>query len=617
MTPLATPTASRLLEDVLVPMRDGIHLATDIYLPEGEGPFPVLLERTPYGKRRANRADRTAADPAVRSKPEIARQFTAEGYAYVLQDCRGRYGSEGDFVKYLSEGEDGEDTLAWILNQPWCDRKVGTLGLSYGAHVQAALACGNPPGLGAMFLDSGGFSSAYHGGIRQGGAYELKQLTWGYKHALLANASEQDPQRKLMLEAQDMRAWMAVRWRPGLSPLACAPEYEKYILDQWDNDAFLPFWQQRGIFAAGWYDSFSDVPQVHMSSWYDPYSQTAIDNFVALSRLKRSPVRLVLGSWTHGQRSVSWSGDVDFGPAATLDGNLADDYVSLRRDWFDHHLRGMPVPDPLSDAVTIFVMGGGSGRRNADGRLDHGGRWRRASAWPLPDIRPTVRHLHADGSLLPSMPPHGALPRHFRSDPASPVPTIGGAITSGEPIMYAGAFDQREAAGVFAATCPGRALADREDVLVFRTPPLPENVELTGVVQAELFVSCDAPDADIAIKLVDEYPPSEDYPEGYAMNLAHGILRLRFRNSFEAAEPMVAGKIYAVSVATFPTSNLFKAGHRIRIDIAGSNFPHFDINPNCDWNDPSAQPRIAEIRIHCSEEHPSGVVLPIHGSKRG
>lgn len=599
------------IADAMIAMRDGVHLATDVYLPEGEGPFPVLLERTPYGKRRINRSDRTAADETVRSKPEIAAQFAAAGYAYVLQDCRGRYGSEGEFTKYLSEGEDGEDTLAWILGQPWCDDKVGTLGLSYGAHVQAALACGNPPGLGAMFLDSGGFSSAYHGGIRQGGAYELKQLTWGYKHALIACQNRNDTVGHSRLAAQDLRQWMPVRWRSGASPLAGMPEYEDYILEQWDNDRFQPFWQQRGIYAAGWYDVFSDVPQVHMSSWYDPYAQTAIDNFTALSRLKTAPIRLVLGPWTHGQRSVTYSGMVDFGPEAILDGNLAADYVALRRAWFDRHLRHLDTADPLPDPVTVFMMGGGSGRRNAEGRLDHGGYWLRAQAWPLPGAEQRVHFLHASGAIDAERPYDADGCRSFRSDPAEPVPTIGGAITSGEPIMFAGGFDQRESEGVFAATMPGLALADRDDVIAFRTPPLAQDMLVAGNLRLNLFVSCDTPDADIAVKLIDEYPPGEDYPEGFALNLSHGILRLRFRNSFETPEPMVSGTIHEVAIETFPTCNLFKAGHRLRIDIAGSNFPHFDINPNTDWRDPEAKPQVASIAIHCSADHPSAAHIPI------
>lgn len=595
--------------DAMVPMRDGIRLATDIYLPEGRGPFPVLLERTPYGKRRSNRADRTAVDPTIRSKPEIAAQFVAGGYAYVLQDGRGRYASEGSFTKYLTEGEDGEDSLAWILSQPWCNGEVGTLGLSYCAHVQAALACGNPKGLGAMFLDSGGFSSAYHGGIRQGGAYELKQLTWAHKHALISATHRGDAATASEIATQDMRQWIGVRWSKGHSPIAAMPEYEAYILEQWDRDVFDDFWKQRGLYSAGYYDRFSDVPQVHMSSWYDPYAQTAIDNYQALSASKDSAVRLIVGPWTHGQRSVTHSGEVDFGPEASLDGNLATDYVALRRDWFDHHLRKLCKADPLPDQVTIFRMGGGTGRKNAQGRIDHGGTWLRAPCWPLPGTTNTMLYLDERGMLSPARVKGTSYA--LKADPANPVPTIGGAVTSAEPIMFAGAFDQRESNDLFGATMPGRALADRDDVLTFRTDTLSEELCVAGCVELRLFVECDTPDADIAIKLIDEYPPSDDYPHGFAMNLAHGILRLRFRNSFEKPEPMVSGTIYEVVLRTFPTCNLFAQGHQLRIDIAGSNFPHFDVNPNCDWNNPNAQPQIASLRIHCDAEHPSTAILPI------
>jgi putative CocE/NonD family hydrolase len=191
----------RVWRDVMVTVRDGIRLATDVYFPaDATGPFPVLLERTPYNKRGTNHADRDAADPAAKSKPAVAAQFARAGYAYVLQDCRGRYASEGGFEKYLNEGPDGADTIAWIMQQSWCAGKVGTLGLSYGAHVQTALAALAPRGLAAMFVDSGGFSSAFHSGIRQGGAFELKQLTWAHKHALLAPQTATDPARRAGLD---------------------------------------------------------------------------------------------------------------------------------------------------------------------------------------------------------------------------------------------------------------------------------------------------------------------------------------------------------------------------------------------------------------------------------
>lgn len=603
---------------VMVPMRDGVRLATDIYLPSGamDGrPVPVLVERTPYNKRGTNHGDRTLLDPVPRPKPEIAAQFVAAGYAYVLQDCRGRYGSEGKFVKYLNEAEDGYDTLAWLVEQPWCNGRIGTLGLSYCAHVQAALASLHPPGLAAMFLDCGGFSSAYHNGARQGGAFELKQLTWAYAQSLQEAEDEGDEARAAALREQDIRQWLGVMpWRRGRSPLVAAPEYEEYVIEQWENDCFSPYWQQRGIYWRGFYNETADVPMVHLSGWYDPYSITAIENFTALRALKKSPIRLVIGPWTHGQRSVTHAGDVDFGSAASLDGNLAEDFVALRRDWFDTHLKQEKAVDPLPEPVLIFVMGGGSGRRTAEGRLDHGGRWRAESAWPLPGTVATTYNLDAAGRLSLSGSEPGLW--SFQSDPADPVPTIGGAVTSGAPVMAAGAYDQRETRDLFGASCPGRPLAARSDVLAFETEPLAEDVELTGQVELRLFVSSDAVDTDFTAKLLDVYPLSEALPDGYAMNLAHGILRARFRSSFEEPEPMVPGTVYEIALRLFPTSNLFRAGHRIRIDISGSNFPHFDVNPNTDWRDPGSCPRVATNAIHFGPEHPSRAILPVVPKKQ-
>ncbi|MBL9071381.1 MAG: CocE/NonD family hydrolase [Sphingopyxis sp.] len=602
-------TDIRFIRNAMVPMRDGVHLATDIYLPADGAALPVLLERTPYDKDGTNHADFSAADPTPRSKPEIARLFAAHGYAFVSQDCRGRYGSEGTFRKYMSEAEDGADTIAWIMEQPWCNGRIGTLGLSYGAHVQAALATLDPHGLAAMFLDSGGFSSAYHSGIRQGGAYELKQLTWALKHALLARETASDPARRAALEAVDIREWIGVeKWRPGHSPISAAPEYEDFILEQWSEDRFTDFWKQRGLYARGWYDAFADVPMVHMSSWYDPYALTAIENFTGLSARKQSPVKLIMGPWTHGKRSLTYSGDADFGPQSTLD-HLFGDYVALRQRWFDHHLKGAG-PDPLPEPVYLFTMGGGSGRRLPSGRLDHGGRWRSAAGWPLAAMRMTPFHLHMDGGLGEN-PVSGAGARSFVHDPHHPVPTIGGAIASGAPVMEAGGFDQREGPDFFGSREAGRALADRPDVLIFETPPLDTDVELTGQAIADLFVSSTAADTDVMIKVVDVYPPSADYPDGYALNIAHGLLRMRFRNAFEEPEIMEPGKVYRVQIVSFPMSNRFAMGHRIRVEIAGSNFPHFDINPNTDWQVEGLAPATAETSIHLGPDRPSYILLPV------
>lgn len=618
MTDLPYLPDVRILRDVMIPMRDGVSLGADVYLPAGhEGALPVLLERTPYDRRGANHADRTAVDPTPRSKPEIAAEFARGGYAYVLVDCRGRYGSEGVFTKYANEAEDGFDVMGWLVQQPWCDGRIGTLGLSYGAHVQAAAACLNPPGLRAMFMDSGGFSSAFHSGVRQGGAFELKQLTWAMKHARLSPLSQDDPARLEALNAQDVRDWMAVNpWRLGRTPLAAAPEYDAFIQDMWRRETFDDFWRAADFCAACHEDEFTDAPMVFMSSWYDPYALSATENYARFSRSKAGPVRLVMGPWTHGQRSVSHAGDVDFGLRATLDGSLAPDYVALRRAWFEHWLKGQGASDPLGAPVNLFVMGGGTGRRTAEGRLDHGGHWRTESDWPLPDTVFTDFHLHPDGALSSEEAGRGECV--WRHDPARPVPTIGGAIASGAPVMTAGGYDQREAPHVFGATVIGRALADRDDVLTFQTAPLEQAVEVTGPVTARLCVSSSALDTDVMLKLVDVYPPSADYPEGYALNLTHGVLRLRFRDSFEAPRSLAPGEVYDVEIQLFPTSNLFAAGHRIRLDVASSNFPHFDVNPGTGAPAGVFSEAVAAVnRIHTGPDHVSRLVLPIVPIRKG
>jgi uncharacterized protein len=599
--------------DLMVTARDGVRLATDIYRPAEGGPFPVILERTPYDKSAPSRSERTAAVAAPLSRAALAGYFVAHGYAVAFQDCRGRYKSEGGFTKYLSEAEDGYDTLAWLVRQPWCNGRVATMGLSYAAHTQMALGCLDPPGLAAQFLDCGGFSNAYRSGIRQGGAFDLKQATWAYRNAL---ADARDPATKAALEAEDISVWIrrlkSRPWSRGDSPLAAAPEYEEYLFQQWGHGNFDEFWKRAGLYAEGFYDAYSDVPTVHLSGWYDPYARTAVENYTGLASRQRGPVQLILGPWTHGDRSLTYAGDVEFGPAAAVDGNLAEDFFALRRRWFDRWLRGVDNGADREPPVRLFVMGGGTGRRTSAGRLHHGGYWRSAAAWPLPETSWRRLYLQADGSIGGEPGPIGAAPPVLTADPHDPVPTIGGAISSGEPVMRAGAYDQRTGGGVFGAGPPYGPLAERADVLCFTTPPLTADLELAGSVELNLWLACDAPDADIHAKLIDLYPPSTDYPAGFAMNLAEGLLRLRYRESWENPAPIRPGEVCTATIQLFPTANLFKAGHRLRLDLAGSNFPHFDINPNS--GEPECrgdQPQRAQTRIFVDRTRSSHVVLPV------
>jgi hypothetical protein len=599
--------------DAMVPMRDGVRLATDIYAPEGAGPWPVILERTPYGKTAPSRSERTPSNPTPLGRAEVAEFFVKHGYVVVYQDCRGRYKSEGEFVKYLSDGNDGYDTCAWIIKQPWCSGRIGTMGLSYAAHTQGALGSAGAPGVAAMFLDSGGFSNSYQGGIRQGGAFELKQATWAFNNAIESPEIQRDSAKLEAMRAIDVKAWFRrLPWKRGDSPVSQAKEYEDYLFEQWEHGVFDEYWKQLGIYGAGFYDQYPDAAMVHMSSWYDAYPRTATDNYIALSKKKRGPVRLILGPWTHGDRQVTYAGDVDFGPTATIDGNVATDFLTLRLRWFDRYLKGIRNGVDAEPKVRVFVMGGGTGRKNAAGRLDHGGRWRAERDWPIPDARWTPYYFTRSSGLSVEKSKEDFAWDEYVFDPRTPVPTIGGTVTSGQPVMVGGAFDQREGPRFFGSREPYRALAERPDVLVFQTPPLADDVEVTGPISANLWISSDCPDTDFTIKLIDVYPANSDYPDGFAMNVTDGILRVRYRDSWERPSMMTPGSVYPIRIDAFPTSNLFKRGHRIRVDVSSSNFPHFDVNPNT--GDPEgtvSQWRVATNRVYLDRTRPSHVVLPL------
>lgn len=613
-----TPAEVVVERDVMVDMRDGIRLATDVYRPidragEQVSPLPVIMERTPYDKCGVSRSEVSVDSTNPATRVEVAEFFARQGYVVVMQDCRGRYKSEGEFVKYVNEAADGFDAITWVARQSWCNGAVGTMGLSYGAHTQCALASLNPPGLACMFLDSGGFASAYHGGIRRGGAFELKQATWAYRHALRSPATLADPVRLKALQDTDIREWFRhMPWRPGNSPLTSAPEYESYLFELWSSGLFSDYWKRPGLYAEGYYDCFLDVPTAIVGSWYDPYVYSCITNFHGLSKSGNSAVTLLMGPWTHGNRSVTYAGDVDFGSQSTLDGNISADYRQFRLSWFDRWLKNSASPSEKS-VVTYFQMGGGSGDRNADGRLHHGGVWRNADSWPPTEVAMHSLYLRADGRLLPQpVEEPGYL--EYQYDPGDPVPTIGGALTSGEPVMKSGAFDQRENEHVLKIRGePGREqLSGRPDVLVFETDPLPADTIITGEIEIELWVSSDCRDTDFTAKIVDLYPPSEDFPDGFAMNITDGIFRARYREGWESEVMMEPGQIYRIEIRPFATSNLFKTGHRLRIDISSSNYPQFDLNSNT--GEPEGRAThftVANNRLHFGGSYSSRVVLPV------
>ena len=591
---------------VMVPMRDGVRLSTDIYRPAKsgvalEGKFPVLLQRTPYSKARE--------DLVLE-----ALFFTSHGYVTVLQDCRGRYESEGGFTKYIAEGEDGFDTMAWLAEQPWHQGKVGTYGLSYAAHTQAAAACLKPPNLGCMWLDSGGFANAFHSACRNGGAFELRQLNWAYKEALESPEAHTHPRTiKSAMESQSIFDWYKrLPWKKGHSPLQWTPDYEDYLAEIWGRETFDDYWLQVGLCAEAYYEEYSDVPQVYMSGWYDPYSRSATDNYVALSAAKKGPVTLIMGPWTHGGRSVTHAGDADLGEWSVIDNNLGRDFNHLRLRFFDQWLKGADNGLEGDAPVKLFVMGGGTGRKTTYLRLDHGGVWRNENEWPLARALNTPFYLLPGGGLSVHKPQQGDTPSSYLFDPEHPVPTIGGNISSGAPVMLPGGFDQRETEDFFGSEEPYLPLASRADVLVFQTVPLVEDVEITGPVSVYIWLSSSAVDTDITAKLIDVHPPNADYPAGYALNLTDGILRVKFRDSWEKPELMEPGEVYKVEVGLLPTSNLFLKGHRIRVDISSSNFPRFDVNGNTGENPGISPVRLTALNsIHHSRGRESYALLPV------
>lgn len=606
-------TTYHLLENVMVTMRDGIKLATDIYLPkplESEKKWPLVIERTPYNKSAHSRSEINSNGHKV-SRQEMAAAFTARGFAAVFQDCRGRYQSEGKFVKYTREGEDGFDTYAWLAKQPWCNGNIGSMGLSYAAHTQLAAACLNPPNLRTMVLDSGGFHDAYQCGIRQGGAFELKQATWAFKQAALSPKAQNNPLIKQALAKEDIREWFAhMPWQKGHSPISQTPEYEDYLFEQWQAGTFNEYWQKLGIYAKGWYDSLPDIPVLIMSSWYDAYVPAALSNFQAFAKTNRkAPQKLIMGPWLHGDRNITHSGDVDFGATSAFDGNIAKDWLTCRLDWFEQYLK-QPFKQYKQHEVSFFIMGGGSGCKNAAGKMQHDGEWLHTNSYPIPNTKIQTWHLQHDMSLKQT--PSQIAAHTFQSDPRNPIPTIGGAITSGAPVFIGGAFDQRESAEFFGASGNNMSISARFDVLSFQTEVLNKDLILAGEIIVELWIDSNVPDCDFTAKIIDVYPPNKDYPQGYAMNITDGIIRSRYRDSWEKPNMLKKGEIVKVTIRPFESCNRFAKGHRLRLDIAGSNFPHFDCNPNS--GEPEGQAlnkQIATNRIHVGGNYSSNIKIRI------
>ncbi len=535
---LAGASLAAVKREAQVPMRDGVKLAANIFLPQAEGRFAVILIRTPYGKGTELGANDS---------------FVNHGFAVVVQDVRGRYSSEGKFNMLDQESADGEDTINWVAKQPWSNGRVGMSGGSYSGLAQWKAAAEQPSALKAIFPVHAGIDEYRDRFYARGGAMRLG-------HRML---------------------WLVENLR---KPTHRDPGFDRYVLHlplrTMDKEAAgqtLPLWQQ-SLDHPG-YDAFwramsvreqlnqVATPAFAVAGWFDPNVQSDLATITNLRR-KSNSYRIAIGPWAHNM-SVPFPG-VDFGRDAGYP------VSTMQLAWFDRWLNDKPGEVP-GGPYSIFVMGAN--------------KWRDEAEWPLKRAVATRYYLAPDHQLSIVPPKDGA--DRYSYDPRQPVPTRGGTTCCNPAIFPWGPLDQR-------------VIGSRPDVLQYQTPVLTEDLEVTGPIRVQLHISTSAPDTDFTAKLIDVFPSGE------ARLLTDGILRLRYREGLEKPVLAKPGQEYAITVDAGVTSNVFRAGHRIRLDIASSNFPKYDRNLNT--GRPIADekhPATAKQTIYRGGARASHVVLPI------
>jgi putative CocE/NonD family hydrolase len=545
---------------VAVPMRDGVRLGADVLRPAGAGRFPTLVYRTPYGRAHAEGND-------------IVRAALARGYAVALVDVRGRYGSEGVFVPYVNEGRDGYDTIEWAAAQPWSTGEIGTFGLSYPGAVQWLAAVESPPHLKAM-VPAMTFSTARNF-FYAGGTWDLSWIAWIWEN-IAPDARVRAKLSGPRTEEEAEAAWKGLeKVLPYRLPLTDLPELKDVAPYYFEWLAHAPgqtYWDWAEL--RGRYGRVG-AAVLNFSGWHDETygPEGAITNFLGLLAARgaeKDPrTQLVIGPWTHGGEDSDRSGDRAFGPTAPID------YAELILRFMDRYVRGLDNGVDREPRVRTFVMG-----ENA---------WRSGDAIPLAGTQPLALYLAAGGQLasrlVPAAPDSSSA---FVSDPAKPVIDPYGT----KP----GAHDYR-------------ALARRKDVLVFETEPLAEPLRVVGAIETEIFLSGDAPDADLWV-LVEDVGP-----DGTAWNLSSpgtDVLRASDRDGGPAPKLLEPGQIVAMRLPNLRTGNLFAKGHRVRVVLCGSFMPHFSRNLQTGESETrSGKMRPATIRIHHDPAHPSRIVLPV------
>jgi len=561
-----------------IPMRDGTRLKADLYLPKGPGPWPVLVERTPYNKE-------TSIELTVKSPPF----FASRGYAVVFQDVRGRFKSEGDWYPFRDDGwgarRDGYDTVEWLAGQKWCNGKVATMGGSYSGHTQYALAATRPPHLVGQFVRES--VADYHDGwAYRGGAFELGfTLRWAIVHALsnephLFSGVQGERARSILDRAvNELDDWY--RFLP-LAEMPLLRGLHDWYYDWLKNPDDGPYWGQWKVSAR---HTEIETPIYHLGGWFDTFLQGTLDNFSGISRRSRYRAaregqRLIVGPWPHGaaHTSVSKLGDFDFGPEAVQDFN------ELRLPWYDKILKGLDTGIDDQPPARIFTMGSN--------------RWQYFETWPPPDTHLVNMYLgpggagsaHSlnDGRLLADLPAGTDGADSFLYDPDDPVETVGGATLG---YYVPGPVDQRKA---------------EPRCLTYTSEPLAQPLEVTGRVRALLFAMSSSPDTDWVVRLCDVHP------DGASRLIAEGILRARYRESPSVQRLLTPGQVYPFQVDLWSTSNVFLPGHRVRVAVTSSCFPRWDRNLNT--GGPfglEAEGRPAINTIMRDRFRPSHIALPV------
>jgi predicted acyl esterase len=570
--PIPPPAARwevRRVEGERVRMRDGAELATDLYLPvDAPRPWPAILVRTPYGRAGSDRD---------------ARIFAGQGYAVAVQDVRGRWGSQGTFrLSSRQEAEDGYDTLTWLAARPWSSGRIGTYGCSYSGEVQYMLAALRHPNHAAAIAQNGG--GAWRGGasrlfgFSRGGAFELA-TGFGWFRRFGGRAFPPAP-------LPEVDAGEALAHLPVVDVLKAsgAPptDFEEFLRFPPGD----PHWSYLGDLGGG--ERF-DVPTLHVGSWYDLTPAATLSLFETMRAGSVSPRArdgqfLLMSPAAHCQ-SEELAALEAVGTRRVGDPRL--DYYGLYLRFFDHYLRGAENGLEAEPRVRLFVMGDD--------------RWRGEARWPLPGARSETWWLrgggHANGrggdGRLERSPPGEEPSDRYTFDPAHPVPSRGVTCCAPGVTVVPGSHDQSD-------------LEERPDVLVYTTAPLAEPVEVTGRISLRLWVASSAPDTDFTAKLVDVLP------DGRAFNVQEGVLRARYREGLDRTVPLRPGEVVPVTIDLDATSNVFRAGHRIRLEISSSSFPRWDRNLNTGGpNFDEARGVPAHNEVHHSAAHASALVLPV------